>query len=92
MLATNPFEDDTSDYLVIVNQAGQHSLWPAFREVPAGWTVIVQNAQRGDCLDWIAKHWKDMRPQALIARMKSASGPPEQGNNGSDTPSTVKEC
>ncbi|MGC5412591.1 MbtH family NRPS accessory protein, partial [Streptomyces sp. DT225] len=26
---TNPFEDDEARFLVLVNGAGQHSLWPA---------------------------------------------------------------
>jgi len=30
---TNPFEDNESDYLVLINDEGQHSLWPAFRGI-----------------------------------------------------------
>ncbi|MEU7735437.1 MbtH family protein, partial [Streptomyces griseus] len=30
---TNPFEDEDGTYLVLVNDEGQHSLWPAFAEV-----------------------------------------------------------
>ena len=33
---TNPFEDDKANYLVLVNEEGQQSLWPAFVDVPAG--------------------------------------------------------
>jgi len=36
---TNPFENPEGRYLVLVNGEGQHSLWPSFCEVPAGWTV-----------------------------------------------------
>lgn len=39
-MATNPFEDDDARYFVLVNAENQHSLWPAFAEVPAGWTVV----------------------------------------------------
>ncbi len=38
---TNPFEDPEGTYLVLVNDEGQHSLWPSFAEVPAGWTVAL---------------------------------------------------
>lgn len=31
----NPFDED-GPFLVLVNVAGQHSLWPEFAEVPAG--------------------------------------------------------
>jgi len=36
---TNPFEDDEAGYYVLTNVENQHSLWPAFKEVPAGWTI-----------------------------------------------------
>ena len=39
-MTTNPFEDPEGRYLVLVNDEGQHSLWPSFAEVPAGWTVV----------------------------------------------------
>ena len=31
---TNPFEDEKGVYHVLINDEGQHSLWPAFKEVP----------------------------------------------------------
>ena len=63
---TNPFEDPDAVYLALINQEGQHSLWPASVEVPDGWTVVHPDASREDCLDYIEKHWTDMRPQSLI--------------------------
>jgi uncharacterized protein YbdZ (MbtH family) len=70
---TNPFEDENGDYLVLVNDEGQYSLWPAFREVPSGWTAVGPSGKRADCLDWIEKTWTDMRPKSLIREMDSAS-------------------
>lgn len=66
---TNPFEDDSGEYLVLVNDEGQHSLWPAFREVPGGWTAVGPRGKRSECLDWIEANWTDMRPRSLIAAM-----------------------
>ena len=63
---TNPFENENDDYLVIVNDEGQHSLWPAFRETPAGWTAIGPTGKRKKCLAWIEANWTDMRPKSLI--------------------------
>jgi uncharacterized protein YbdZ (MbtH family) len=60
------FEDDEIDYRVLVNAEGQHSLWPAFREIPAGWTAVGPTGRRQHCLDWIEAHWTDMRPNSLI--------------------------
>jgi MbtH protein len=65
-MATNPFEDDSADYFVLVNDEGQHSLWPAFAEVPAGWTVRHGAAGRQACLDHINENWTDMRPTSLV--------------------------
>jgi MbtH protein len=33
---TSPFENEDGTYLVLVNDEGQHSLWPEFAPVPAG--------------------------------------------------------
>ncbi len=33
---TNPFEDENGTYLVLINDEGQHSLWPRFGRFPRG--------------------------------------------------------
>jgi uncharacterized protein YbdZ (MbtH family) len=70
---TNPFEDENAEYLVLVNQENQHSLWPAFREVPAGWNPVGPRGKRKECLEWIEANWTDMRPQSLIDAMEKAA-------------------
>ncbi|WP_242884757.1 MbtH family protein [Actinomadura litoris] len=67
---TNPFEDADGRYLVLVNDEGQHSLWPAFAEVPQGWSVALPETGRQECLDYINENWTDMRPKSLIAAME----------------------
>ncbi len=49
-MTTNPFEDPDGTYLVLINDEGQHSLWPAFIEVPAGWTITHPHDTRQACL------------------------------------------
>lgn len=66
---TNPFEDPDGTFLVLVNDEGQHSLWPSFAEVPAGWTVAKDEDTRQACLDYIDENWTDMRPNSLIEAM-----------------------
>ncbi|MEV4439121.1 MbtH family protein [Streptomyces sp. NPDC049577] len=66
---TNPFENPDARYLVLVNAEGQHSLWPAFAEVPAGWDVALAETGRQACLDYIEENWTDMRPKSLAAQM-----------------------
>ncbi|GAB2461538.1 MbtH family protein [Streptomyces incanus] len=68
-MATNPFEDDNASYYVLVNDENQHSLWPAFAEVPAGWTVVFGEEPRQACLDHITENWTDMRPKSLAMAM-----------------------
>ncbi|MFE0647366.1 MbtH family protein [Streptomyces sp. NPDC059534] len=66
---TNPFENADGRYIVLVNDEGQHSLWPDFAEVPAGWEVAFAENDRQACLDYIETHWTDMRPKSLIRAM-----------------------
>jgi MbtH protein len=68
-MTTNPFDDDSLEHFVLVNEEGQHSLWPAFAEVPAGWTVVHGRASRQECLAYIEEYWTDMRPKSLIRAM-----------------------
>jgi MbtH protein len=74
---TNPFEDEDGTYHVLINDEGQHSLWPAFVEVPKGWTIIHKADKRAACLEFIEKNWTDLRPKSLIESMNrdARSGP-----------------
>ena len=68
---TNPFEDETATYMVLINEEGQYSLWPSFRDVPAGWNPAGPRGKRQECLEWIEATWTDMRPASLIKYMNS---------------------
>ncbi len=74
---TNPFENEDGAYHALINDEGQYSLWPAWAEVPAGWTVAYGEDTRKACLDVIDERWTDMRPKSLIDEMKSYE---EQGD------------
>ncbi|MEG8279141.1 MbtH family protein [Streptomyces sp. AHA2] len=65
---SNPFENPDGTFLVLVNDEGQHSLWPSFAEVPAGWTVALGRNDRQTCLAYVEEHWTDMRPLSLVRR------------------------
>jgi MbtH protein len=66
--------DDPRMYLVVVNYEEQYSIWPASRELPAGWRAEGTSATRQACLDHIAEAWADIRPLSL-----------RQGENGSSS-------
>jgi MbtH protein len=63
---TNPFDNEDGSFLVLVNDEGQHSLWPAFAEVPEGWTRVYGEASRPECLAYVEENWTDLRPKSLI--------------------------
>ncbi len=69
---TNPFEDPDGRYYVLVNDEGQHSLWPTFAELPAGWRIVHGEAGRDECLDYVNEHWTDMRPRSLVEAMEES--------------------
>lgn len=65
---SNPFENPEGTFLVLVNEEGQHSLWPAFADVPAGWWIAFAETDRQACLAYVEEHWTDMRPLNLVRR------------------------
>ena len=69
----NPFDDPDGTFLVLINDEGQHSLWPEFADVPAGWTVTLGATDRASCIDHINEHWTDLRPRSLAAQLDQAS-------------------
>ncbi|WP_430332560.1 MbtH family protein [Rhodococcus sp. ACT016] len=64
---SSPFDDPEADYLVLVNEENQHSLWPAFADVPTGWAIVHGKASRRACVDYIDRNWTDLRPTSAVA-------------------------
>lgn len=64
-MSTNPFDDETGTFIVLINGEEQHSLWPSFADIPAGWRQVYGEAARADCLQYVEEHWPDMRPKTL---------------------------
>jgi MbtH protein/glycopeptidolipid biosynthesis protein len=75
LVSINPFDDDSGRFLVLVNDEEQHSLWPVFADVPAGWRVVYGEADRSACLDYIEQNWPDIRPKSLRDRLAKEPGP-----------------
>ncbi|GAB1692289.1 MbtH family protein [Krasilnikovia sp. M28-CT-15] len=64
---SNPFDAADASFLVLVNDEQQHSLWPVFAPVPAGWRQVAGPDTRQACLDFVEAHWTDLRPLSLRA-------------------------
>ncbi|GLU49549.1 MbtH family protein [Nocardiopsis ansamitocini] len=67
---TNPFDDENGTFLVLVNDEGQHSLWPSFAQVPEGWDVALAATGRADALEYVERNWTDLRPASLVKAME----------------------
>jgi uncharacterized protein YbdZ (MbtH family) len=69
---TNPFDDEQGRFRVLVNDEDQHSLWPVFAEVPAGWRVVLgdddEGVARDEAVAYVEEHWTDLRPRSLRER------------------------
>ncbi|APE24971.1 MULTISPECIES: MbtH family protein [Streptomyces] len=50
---TNPFDDPEGRFLVLVNDKGQHSLWPGGIDVPQGWKSVYGVSLRDSCVEYI---------------------------------------
>lgn len=68
------FNDDTIDYLVVINGEEQYSIWPAGRDVPDGWNAVGSPRSREECLTHIEQTWTDMRPKSVRDAMARQSG------------------
>ncbi len=56
-------------YRVVFNDEEQYSIWPAERDLPAGWQAEGTTGAKSDCLAHIGEIWTDMRPRSLRAAM-----------------------
>jgi MbtH protein len=63
----NPFDDDSSQFLVLVNAKKEYSLWPVFADQPAGWAHCFGPASREACLAHVEQHWHSINPFALAS-------------------------
>lgn len=64
-MSSNPFDDEDGTFYVLINDEEQHSLWPTFAPVPAGWTVAFGENTRAQCLAYVDENWADIRPKSL---------------------------
>lgn len=74
------FDDENTEYLVVVNEEEQYSIWPAARDLPAGWTAEGDPRSRNECLDHIERVWTDMRPRSVREALENAGSPIGQGS------------
>jgi len=69
-------EEDRTIYKVVVNHEEQYSIWPARKDLPAGWRDGGKEGPKSECLDYINTVWTDMRPLSLRKAMEEAARRP----------------
>lgn len=73
MSRTNEEQEDTTIYNVVINVEEQYSIWPEYRQIPAGWRIAGKSGNKDECLQYIKSAWTDMRPLSLRKRMEDAA-------------------
>jgi MbtH protein len=68
-------DNENQQFQVVVNVEGQYSIWPDFRDLPAGWNGTGFQGLKKECLDHIAVTWLDMRPRSLQQLTEDTAGP-----------------
>ncbi len=67
----NPFDNDETKFIVLINDEEQYSLWPDYIAIPEGWTKVGPHGDKKTCTDWIDEVWTDMRPASLRREMEA---------------------
>ena len=67
---TSIFDRDDIEFVVVVNDEEQYSIWPTDREIPDGWRDAGKRGLRPECLAYIDEVWTDMRPLSLRKKME----------------------
>jgi MbtH protein len=62
-------EPDETQYVVVINDEEQYSIWAVGRQIPAGWHASGMQGTRAECLEHIGQVWTDMRPKSLRLAM-----------------------
>lgn len=60
-------DDEDLQYVVLVNEEEQHSLWPEPVAVPDGWTKVGPTGSKEACSAYVAAHWTDLTPKSKRA-------------------------
>lgn len=90
---TNPFDDPAGVFHVLVNDEGQHSLWPDFALVPRGWRPVLRSASQDEATAYVDQHWTSLQPSSLAASSGSAdrSEQPQPAALAQSGPSALEE-
>jgi MbtH protein len=69
---TSPQNQAEAQFVVVLNEEEQYSIWPDGKEIPLGWKADGVKGDKQVCLDHIKEVWTDMRPLSLRKQMDAA--------------------
>ena len=58
-------DEDKEEYICLINDEEQYSLWFSWKKIPPGWTNVGPKGSKITCLNFIKEVWVDMRPKSL---------------------------
>ena len=64
--------EQVPEFLVVLNDEEQYSIWAADRPAPGGWHATGFSGTREDCLAHIDEVWTDMRPLSVRRHLAAA--------------------
>ena len=70
-------QDDETQYVVLVNEEDQYSLWPSGMTIPHGWRGTGKQGSSEDCKRYIDEVWTDMRPLSVRRSIGRANTEPQ---------------
>ncbi len=73
--------DENTTFDVVVNDEEQYSIWPSYRDVPAGWRKVGKQAKKAECLAYIDEVWTDMRPLSLRLALQEEESSSKHGES-----------
>lgn len=59
-------------FIALINAEEQYSIWPAKKEIPAGWKAVGPSGSKQEVSAYIDKNWTDMRPASLRQAMDNS--------------------
>jgi MbtH protein len=57
--------EQDEEFVVVVNDEEQYSIWSTAMAVPAGWHDVGRRGTKQECLAYVNEVWTDMRPRSV---------------------------
>ena len=57
--------EDNQEYICLINEEEQYSIWFAWKEIPLGWKQVGSQGSKKEVLEYIKKVWTDMTPKSI---------------------------